>query len=140
MSSSSSAIERLIRRAVGILESENPLHTRLFHEALGPLAIVLEVGPETLRLSSSEGALSIAHASHGDVHVRTTMALVPSLVRGEVSVVEAVRAGRLEIHGKAPMLDRAAHAIEVFLHGILRCPSGKELMTDLQAATRAEAT
>ena len=140
MSSSSFATERLIRRALGILESENPLHMRMFSEALGTLAIALSVDGEPLRLSCSQDAIALTHDAHGDVHVRTSLRVVPLMVRGDLSVVEAVRTGALEIHGKAAALHEAAHAIEVFLHGLVRCPSGKDLMGDLEVAISAEAT
>lgn len=140
VSSSSCATERLLQRSLAMLESENPAHMRLFQDSLGPLAVALSVDDERLRLAASHGVVSITHDAHGDVHVRTTLRLISPLIRGAVTVLEAIREGHLEIHGKSPMLHDAAKAFEVFLHGLLRCPSAIHLMTDLDLATNAEAT
>ena len=133
-SSSCSATERLVRRALDDLESENVELSRMFVGSMHDLAIVVEVDGACFRLAPSGDRVGVTKETSGNVHVRTTLAIGHALVCGETSVVEAVRTGSLEVRGKAAMLERAARAIEVFVHGIVRCRSGGALVEELRLA------
>ena len=133
-----------MRRSLDVLGAENPVHARLFVQSMSALTILFEIGDEAVAIASKdeEIVLSSFHA-RADVRVRTTLPMALALVRGETSVLDAVRGGAVDVFGKAGAFARASRALEVFVHGLVRCPSGGAVVDDLVLAIheqKAEAT
>ncbi len=140
VSSSSSEAERLVRRAVDVLESEAPTHARMFATTLHDLIVVVDLGNDAVTISARGETILVAEAKreHAQVRVKTTLATGLALVRGDASIIDAIHTGELDAYGEVTRLERASRAMEVFVHGMVRCPSGSTVVEELQRTIEKE--
>ncbi len=73
-------------------------------------------------------AADLPHA----VHVRATPEIVLALVEGRVPIHDAIRSGAIEIFGDVTALRRGRDTLDIYLHGLVRCPSAPTLLAALQ--------
>ncbi|MBX3204539.1 MAG: hypothetical protein KF764_05690 [Labilithrix sp.] len=139
VSSSSSEAERLLRRAIDVLQAEAPDHGRLFAATLGALVVELEIGDERVSLAGEDEAIVLrAGAVNGaDVRVHASLRTALALIRGETSALEAIRSRTLAVFGEVSKIARTTRAMEVFVHGMVRCPNGSAVVDDLQRMVEA---
>lgn len=136
MSSNSSATDppaqRLLRAALDTLGRESPAHQDLLCGALAALPINLDIDREAFSVRVADGKPTLdAPIEPPRVTVRTDLDTAHALLDAQLTILEAVRAGRLDLRGRASDLAVAAEALSAFLHGLVRCPSGGALLRDL---------
>lgn len=134
MSSNSSAepARRLLVAAFDVLGSEAPVHHGLLHAALGALAVTLLVGDEVLAPRVRGDRIVVERAEASRVTVRTDLDAACALLEARLTLAEAIARGVFDVRGTADSLDAAAGALDLFLHGLVRCPSGAALLDDLR--------
>ena len=145
MSSSSSARERPARRLLGraleALAREAPAHHALLREPLRRIALRCAIADEVVHLSVAGARIRIAERPRGDapaaVEVRAELRDAVALLDGELTFVEAVREGRVDLLGPPAALLDAADAFAIFLHGLVRCSSAGALLDELRGAARS---
>jgi hypothetical protein len=133
---------RLLTSALAVLAREAPAHHMRLAERLADLAIRCTIGHEVLSLSAVDGVVVIAAGAAGAdggpttggaVIIRSELATILALLDGGCTLLDAVRARRLDVRGAATALVTAADTCSVFLHGLVRCPAASELLTALRA-------
>jgi len=67
------------------------------------------------------------------VDIRSELATILALLDGGCTLLDAVRARRLDVRGAATALVTAADTCSVFLHGLVRCPAASKLLAALRA-------
>jgi hypothetical protein len=123
---------RLLRAALDTLGREAPAHHDLLCGALAALPINLDIDREAFSVRVADGTAAIAAPIDPPrVTVRTDLDTAHALLDAQLTILEAVRAGRLDVRGRAGDLAVAAEALSAFLHGLVRCPSGGALLRDL---------
>jgi hypothetical protein len=128
---------RLLGAALDALRREAPAHRDLLCGTLAALAVNLHVDREALGVRAAAGGLAITEpAASARVTIRTDLATAYALLDARLTILEAVRTGRLDARGSAIDLAVAAEALSVFLHGLVRCPSGAVLLRDLRSASK----
>lgn len=143
MSSNSSVADppaqRLLRAALDTLGREASAHHDLLCGALAALPINLDIDREAFSVRVADGTHAIAAPIDPPlVTVRTDLATARALLDAQLTILEAVRAGRLDVRGRACDLALAAEALSAFLHGLVRCPSGGALLRDLHVHASKE--
>jgi hypothetical protein len=143
VSSNSSAADaparRLLRAALDTLGREAPAHHDLLCGTLAALPVDLDIDRDAFSVRVADGALSVAAPTDPPrVTLRTDLATAHALLDAQLTVLDAVRRGWLDVRGRAGDLAVAAEALSMFLHGLVRCPSGGALLRDLRAQASKE--
>jgi hypothetical protein len=136
----SGTAQGLLERAFDVLAGEAPRHWALFCVTLGDLVIELRVGLESFQVFSSQGEVKCASAGTREprVSAATHLAVANDLFAGNVTFLEALMTDRLSVRGEAAALSGASRAMEVFLHGLVRSPSGPVLLNLLGESAEKE--
>lgn len=137
MSSNSSGADRqardLLDGALATLHREAPAHHDLLCDALAALTVNLLVGDERFAVEAVRGRLATAGpARAARVTLETDLATACALLDARRTVVQAVRAGELDVRGSAGDLAAVADALSLLLHGLVRCPSSAALLDELR--------
>jgi hypothetical protein len=125
-----------LQRACELLRAESPLHYDRLCGILSHLAVRLSVGEELL-LHCREARLQVTPAAAGaDVRVRASLAAALVLLDGERTLEASLHEDAIDVFGGVEALLRAAEVMEIFLHGLVRCPSAGVLMDDLRTLVK----
>jgi hypothetical protein len=144
---SSSAVEqhggRLLRRALDALERESPWHARALGRSLQGLDLEVELDGERIALRSDGVRASAVTAEGpgraGAVRASVGLAVALDLIEGRSTVLGALRSGALAVRGPARAVLSGGRCADVFLHGMVRCPSSRALLRELRSVTRTGA-
>ena len=116
-----------------MLRTEATGHHDALCVALTNLAVNVEVDGERLAPRVEGGRLVVVSAiAVPRVLVRTSLAATYALLEARYTLLEAVTQGQLDVCGCADQLDAAADAFSLFLHGLIRAPSGARLLGKLR--------
>jgi hypothetical protein len=130
---SNSFARRLLADAFEVLHAETPLHHDELCAALVSLPVTVEIGDERLAPVIVAGGLTVADArADARVTISTSLAATLALLDARHTLVESIHSGAIDVRGTAEALDAAAGAFTVFLHGLVRAPSGPRLLEQLR--------
>lgn len=128
----SGPIATLVADAVACVAAEHPAAYAAMERALGVRRFDLEIDDEQFMLDLGIPAL------HGSViSVTTDLATLYALVHGELALLDAALAGRLDVRASADDLVAVHEALKQFVQGAMRCVSMPQYL-DRLAALRKE--
>ncbi len=119
----------LLQAAFDVLQREAPGYADEVCRQLGGLSVRLSVGDECYRPSVVAGKL-VVNDMTGDEQVRVELGLpqLLALFEAEYTLHQALREDHLRVYGTIAQLHSAGVLFNAFLHGLVRCPSGAELL------------
>jgi hypothetical protein len=143
-SSGDGAAEQLLALALDVLEREAPAHAELLAHSLDGLGVELMIGVERLAIGAGT-CVTVAPTADGPgcatrVVARCDLPTCLALLDGRTTILATLRDGRFDVRAPVSALLRAAHAFEIFLHGLVRAPSAGSLVEALRRATSPENT
>lgn len=143
MSSSASSAEfrALVGRSLEVLRREHPVAYGRMCRALSGTAVTLRVDRESMTLSFA-GEHSLGDESPAAVEFRSSRAALLAMLRGRVSLVDAILRGRADLRGPVEAIARFHDGLMLYLHGAVRAPSFPALVHELtkQAAPAGSAS
>lgn len=131
-------VARLLKRALDVLARESAWHHERLRALLSSLSIGVGIAGETLTIGADAARVTVAPVLElTAVAVYTELTTVLLLLEARATVLEMVRRGRLDLFGTPEALLRAGDGVELFLNGLVRCPSAPALLSELRAAVQA---
>jgi hypothetical protein len=121
------SVSALVSDALACIARECPEAYARMRDALGPRRIVLAIGGEVVPVELS------AAASPRAIAVHTSVDALCAVLAGELPVLDAVLARRLDALADPDDLIAASEAMTWFLHGAATCPSIEPLTQQLFA-------
>jgi hypothetical protein len=126
-------VAELVQDAIACVASEHPPAYAAMEQALGARRLELEIGREHFMLDLGPTPLRASVVS-----IATDVATLCALVEGELGILDAVLAGRLDVLGGPDDVVAAAAAMHMFLQGALRCMSMQPLLDRLLGLQKEE--
>jgi hypothetical protein len=126
----------LLRRSLDHLASEvPPSYRHLLHE-LGPLVIEVDVDGEVFALRGGP-RLEVVNGRADGAGARITIsrAAILEVLDAVVALPEAVRSGRVAVHGSLDDVVRAHDALIAYAHAAVRAPSVPGLLGELRTGS-----
>ncbi|MBZ5710995.1 hypothetical protein [Nannocystis pusilla] len=128
-------LAELLDEALAVLARESPTHARLLRERLDGCRIAFTVDGE--RMTTRGGARVPAAdttVDHPDLHIDTDARTVLALLDDRLTLLDAIRTGVLKARGPRGALARAEAAMQVFIHGLVRCRSAPDLLRKFRSS------
>ena len=122
-----SEIETLVEDALACLATEHPPAYAAMTTALGARRLELEISDEMFMLDVGT-TLDAAVVS-----IATDLATLAEVLEGELGMLDAILADRLEIYASPDDLIAVAEAMKHFMQGALRCVSMPAVLDRLVA-------
>ncbi|HZZ45471.1 MAG TPA: SCP2 sterol-binding domain-containing protein [Pseudonocardia sp.] len=134
-------VAELFRRSLRHLESEVPASYRHLVSALGPLVVEVAVDDgdnDVFTLRADHAGLTVRDgpAASAGARVSTSRATILDVLDAELSLVEAVESGRLEVRGSLDDVLRAHDTLIAYAHASVRAPSVPALLSALRTDAR----
>lgn len=130
------ALADLVRDGLACVAREHPPACALAREALGGHIVHVSAGAERfvveLALAGAETCVRTPRDEAIAIHATCDAAALHALIVGELDLVDALLADRLELVGDAADLERAAAAATALLKGAVRCVSIDPLLARLE--------
>lgn len=133
------SLTAFLRTSFQILRHEQ---ARAFGEMVGALGrgrLYLQVDGETVVLRFGQGTPQVWSASRQDRRpplVMTSRRAIVQLADGELTTLEAVRRGDLEVLSSPEDLLRLDRSLGYYLRGAVRCPSFPALLEEFRASVK----
>lgn len=126
-------IAALVERAVRVLEEECPVHSAGLSSVLSRVSVGIELDDESFSMTAPAGRTELVRGSaRGDIGVRATGEAARALLEGRLSLIDAVREGRIRIFGAPRVLSEGSLALRWFLHGLVRARRGAGLLEEFK--------
>ena len=129
-------LRRFIEQSLGALEREAPaFHLPLCATMRGRrLSVAGDGDPFALCFDASVVSSADTDGSE-DVHLRVGNRTLLALVDGELSLEAALREDSLELRGRVTHVANTFDALQIYVRGVIRCPSQPQLLTTFRAST-----
>lgn len=129
-----------MERSLAALRREHPEAHGRFCRHLAGTTVALRIDGEAMTLSFDETEATLRRGvGAAPVEFTATCAALLDLVRGRLSLHDAIRAGRADLRGAVPALARFDEALMLYLHGAVRSPTFPALVRELAVLANSHA-
>lgn len=124
-----------LEQAIALLRRDRLAAYVQVEDALAGLVVECAAGTEVFTVHGKAGLPIISGlAEQATARVRTCAKTIVALIDGEVSVLEAVKAGQLDMVASTPVLLRLAQAQRAFAEGAARARDMQLVLDEFRAS------
>jgi len=124
-----------LEQALAVLRRDELAAWVQIEDALAGLVVECAIGEEWFHVHAGSGLRVLpAQPEEADASARTARRTILELIDGEVSLLEAIRSGRLDMLASTPVLLRLAQAQRAFAEGAARARDVQPVLEQYRAA------
>jgi hypothetical protein len=129
-------VAAVLRRSLDHLAAEVPASHRLLADELGSLVVQFEVDGEVFAVRGDE-RIEVVDGGAPDPGPRvvTSRSAILDVLDAELTLGDAVEAGRVQVRGALDDVLRAHDALIAYAHAAVRAPSSPRLLAALREPT-----